>query len=301
MYLANDIDAPDSTLDIRGSYKTRKVRLFDDAGTQTAYMYSANPAWCILDLIIHRILKPHGLINEALTADEKAEIDFESFYEAAQYCAADPGDGNARFECHVAFTDQCTVQQALNQMLLTCRGYIIDRNGKIALFVDRPRSSVYTVTRDMIADGSLSFPKKDTRNLANSLIVKYPTLNQQRRRGEGLPDGRARMSGSGSPGRNRARDPGDSRYRQFTARQGAAAREVHARPLPEVRESGRAATTPSGDPECGQPFRPRSVLHVRGKFCQHCGACVGFERQGQSSHQRRRYMGQRRKVCPLGR
>ncbi len=174
--LPYDPNSPDLVLDIRGVYRTRKVRIFDSSGTQTSYEYSANPAWCTLDWLIDRMIKPHGLINEALTTAEKAQIDFSAFATEAAYCAADPGDGKARFESHVAITDQTDLLRALDQMLLTCRGYLIEHSGKIALYCDKARSSSFTANRINIAADSMTFPCKDVRALANQLNVKYRHL-----------------------------------------------------------------------------------------------------------------------------
>ncbi len=171
-----DPERPDLQLDIRGVYRTKKVRTFDSSGAQLTYAYSANPAWIILDLLVSRWLKPHGLINEALTDAEKALIDFPTFATAAAYCDADEGDGAARYEAHVAFTDQTNLASAINQVLMLMSGYLIDLNGKMALYCDTTRTSVLTIDRSAIAEGTLSFPRKDTRDLANKIRIKYRSL-----------------------------------------------------------------------------------------------------------------------------
>ena len=43
--LRRDPTAPGPEFDIRGIYRTARVRQFDLAGNQTAYAYSSNPAW----------------------------------------------------------------------------------------------------------------------------------------------------------------------------------------------------------------------------------------------------------------
>jgi hypothetical protein len=84
--LASDPTAPGPEFDVRGIFKTRRARLFDDAGSQTAYEYSANPAWELLDAYIAHKLKPYGAVNEALTDAENACIDFAAFYQDANEC-----------------------------------------------------------------------------------------------------------------------------------------------------------------------------------------------------------------------
>jgi hypothetical protein len=171
-----DAETPDVALDVRGIYRTKKVRTFDAYGAQVSYVYSANSAWVILDLLISRYLKPNGLVNAALTASDLARIDFPSFLAAANICAADPGEGAAWAEAHLAFTDQTNLSTALNQILMLMQGYLIDRNGKIALYCDVTRSSQFICDRTAIAENSLSHPRKDTRSLSNKIVVKYRSL-----------------------------------------------------------------------------------------------------------------------------
>ncbi|MFQ5817982.1 MAG: hypothetical protein ACE5H2_08515 [Terriglobia bacterium] len=175
--LKPDPTAPGPAYDIRGVYRTMKVRQFDSAGNQLAYSYSANPAWCILDLLIRRAYAPHQLAGETLTAAVKARINFAAFKTAADECDFDIGGGTKRFEAHVAFVDPTDLARALEQMLLLCRGYLIENAGKIALFIDQDRSSVASFTRDAIAAGSLQFAHKDLRSLANHYLLHFRALD----------------------------------------------------------------------------------------------------------------------------
>lgn len=175
--LKPDPGAPGPDYDIRGVYKTMKVRQFDSSGAQTAYSYSANPAWCILDLLIRRWIKPHQLPGETLAAAEKAKIDFAAFVQAATDCDFDIGGGVKRFECHVAFVDSTELGRALEQMLLLCRGYLIENVGKLGLYVDKSRASLSSFTRDDLAEGSLSFARKELRALANHYVLRFRSLS----------------------------------------------------------------------------------------------------------------------------
>ena len=175
--IKRDPEAPGPGFDIRAIYRTMKVRSFDATGNQLSYAYSTNPAWCILDLLIRRFLKPHGTANQALTSSQKAKIDFQTFVDAASFCDSDPGDGAARFETHVAFVQQTDLLRALEQMLLLCRGYLLERNGKFALFIDQARASEFTAGRDAFAAGSLALPRKDLRSLANKINIHFRVLD----------------------------------------------------------------------------------------------------------------------------
>lgn len=174
--LRPDPTAPGPAYDIRGIYRTLKVRQFDQAGNQTAYSYSANPAWCLLDLLIRRFLKPHQLAGEPLAATEKARIDFAAFKAAADDCDADVGGGVKRFEAHLAFVDSTDVGRALEQLLLLCRGYLLDQAGKLALFIDQDRASVASFSREELAAGSVQFVRKELRALANHYLIRYRAL-----------------------------------------------------------------------------------------------------------------------------
>lgn len=159
--LKPDPTAPGPEFDVRGIYRTMKVRQFDTAGNQTAYSYSANPAWCILDLLIRRFIKPHQLAGELLTAAEKARIDFAAFRAAADEGDFDLGGGTKRFEAHVAFVEATDLGRALEQLLLLCRGYLIENAGRIGLYIDKPRASLAAFTRDALARDSLHFARKE--------------------------------------------------------------------------------------------------------------------------------------------
>ncbi len=172
LHLAADPAAPSAEFDVRGIYKTRRVRLFDAAGNQTDYLWSANPAWQLLDAYISLYLKPRALINAALTAGEKARIDFAAFVQAAADCDADIGAGVKRFEGHVAFMQKTNLATIFETLLSLCRGYVLEEGGKLGLYIDKPRTSIFTLTADMIRDASFEIPAKDLRQVCNQVTLK---------------------------------------------------------------------------------------------------------------------------------
>ena len=174
--LPDDPAAPGPGFDVRGIYRTRRVRIFDADGKQTGYAYSANPAWQLLDAFIALHLKPHGLAKEALTTAEKARIDFAAFRSAARFCDADIGGGVKRFESHVAFLDTADLGSIFETLRALCRGYLLEQDGKLGLFIDQPRRSVFTFSTDHILTSSLELPAKPLRSLANRLIIKARDL-----------------------------------------------------------------------------------------------------------------------------
>jgi hypothetical protein len=171
-----DPGAPSANLDVLGDYRTTKVRIFDAAGNQTAYQFSKNPAWCILDAIIRTMLKPEGLLNAALNAAEKTRINFPSFVNAATYYATNLGQG-PRFDINVAFPNQILVTPLMEQLLLMCRSYIIEDAGQLYLFPDQARVSTFTLTADHYIPGTLQVDEKSIENSANHFVGAFNDLN----------------------------------------------------------------------------------------------------------------------------
>ena len=155
-----------------GVYRGLRVRQFDNAGNQTAYAWSANPAWCALDLLIRRYLKPHGLVNEALTAAEKARIDFQAFKDWADFCDETltiNGESVKRCECHVAFAEETDLLRALELILVTGRAYLLERLGKLAPFPDEPRNSILVLDADDLAPNSLTLTRRPLHCAAHAI------------------------------------------------------------------------------------------------------------------------------------
>jgi hypothetical protein len=133
-----------------GDFRCKRVRIFDNSGTQTAYQYSTNPAWIILDMLISRFIKRQATTNQALSATEKARIDFPAFVTAAADCDVDIGGGIKRFEAGFAISQQSKFSAPLGQVLNLFRGYVIEVDGQFSLRVDKARASTFTLTADHI-------------------------------------------------------------------------------------------------------------------------------------------------------
>lgn len=172
-----DAKAPSAELDWMGDYRGVKVRIFDAAGTQTSYAFSTNPAWIILDCIIRAALKKEALKGAALTAAEKARIDFASFKAAADYFDVDIGGGKKRAEASVYFTEKTTLAVALDQLKLISRSYIVEYDGQVHLFADQVKASTFTIDRNMVVAGSFEPSKKALRQAANRFVGQYNDLN----------------------------------------------------------------------------------------------------------------------------
>jgi hypothetical protein len=171
---------PGPEFDIRGIYRTARLRQFDAAGTQTAYAYSSNPAWVALDLLLRRFLFPQGLVGEALPQAVKDRIDFAAFKDWADFCDADlaiNGQVVNRFETHLAFVDSTDLLRALEWVLLQGRAYLLERNGKFAPVADEPRASLLTVGMDGLAIDSLQLGVRPLRTVANQYVFRFRALD----------------------------------------------------------------------------------------------------------------------------
>ncbi|MCZ6751317.1 MAG: phage tail protein [Acidobacteria bacterium] len=163
-----DVFAPGPEQIVRGIFKTRKVRFFNAGGAQTGTGYSDNPAWQIADLLT----VVRGLSD--------SRIDWASFVAAAADCDAlitIDGEQVKRFVSHVAFTEEVDFDQALQAILATCRGHLLDTEGTVKLRIDQARTSIFDFDMNNIIDGTFSAWWKDTRAVANRLELSFRDLD----------------------------------------------------------------------------------------------------------------------------
>jgi len=161
-----DAFAPSATPSVIGVYQTRQVRFFNSNGVLTGTGWSDNPAWHIADILT----TVRGLPD--------SRLDWPSFYNAAQYCAQqiDPYATGAlypRFVSNIAFTQTVSLDQALQALLSTCRGCLLDYGGLVSLRIDQPRSPVFDFTMDNIVWGTFQAYWQDTRATANRLVMTF--------------------------------------------------------------------------------------------------------------------------------
>ena len=164
----SDIEAPTSEFLVLGKYKTRKVRTYDASGVETGFLYSANPVWYVLDVL---------LLREPAT-----RINFATFAAEAAFCDAlitVNGVEVPRFESHVAFPRQTGLGQALQAILNTCRGYLFDDGGKVSIRIDAARAAAHTFTDaapSNIVDGSFRYWTRDIGAATNRLRLEFRDL-----------------------------------------------------------------------------------------------------------------------------
>ena len=159
--------------------RTMKCRIFDATGTQIDYRFTTNPVWHIVDSWLRRAIKPQWTIDAstgpaALTASEIGCFRWDIIAESAAYCDEIlTATGTPRFEGSYAFSAGTTLAAMHEQMLLCCRGYQREIAGKIAIFVDRPRSSGFTATGEMLIPGSFIADDTLLHKNANRYIATY--------------------------------------------------------------------------------------------------------------------------------
>jgi putative tail protein len=163
-----DVFSPTPGIEFQGVFRTRKVRIFDSLGNQIGFAYSDNPAWQIADLLT----QVRGLPD--------SRLDWASFAAAATYCTQPisvNGESVPRFVSHLAFTQEVDFDKALEALLATCRGCLLDAEGTIRLRIDQPRSPVFDFTMDNIVEGSFSAQWMDTRSTPNRLEISFRDLD----------------------------------------------------------------------------------------------------------------------------
>ncbi|HWF02653.1 MAG TPA: hypothetical protein VHA06_03150, partial [Candidatus Angelobacter sp.] len=180
-----DPAAPTATLDIIADLRGCKVRQFDAAGNQTGYAFSTNGAEQVLDVILRTMLKPewNPILASApggdLVAAEKARINFAAFADSVNWCNTVLASGQKRFESSLAFTQQTSVQDALNQLLAMSQLYITEAAGQIYICADKPRTSTFLLTSDHVLSGQTQFDKINLHGANNRFIGNFNDLNAQ--------------------------------------------------------------------------------------------------------------------------
>src|SRR5690349_19979614 len=128
-----DQGAPSASLEVLADYQAMRCRVFDNAGNQKAFQWTDTPAWWICDRIIRKVILREAKVNQPLVAAELARFDWQSFADAVSYYDADIVGGIKRFSDGgvIVLDASLTEDRVLEQLLLMCRSYILERNGKI--------------------------------------------------------------------------------------------------------------------------------------------------------------------------
>ncbi|MCU1307114.1 MAG: hypothetical protein JWN45_1809 [Acidobacteriaceae bacterium] len=175
-----DPQAPGPELTWLGHYRATKCRIFDAAGNQTAYQFTTVPAWISLDLLINTAIKPDALINEALTAAEKTRIDFPSIVDTAAYHSDVLASGVKRWEASVWFAQRTLLADALTQLMMISRSYMLEHKGKILMYPHKPKASSFIATAKHVLPNGFQHLKSDLRGAPNRLVATYRDLTPKK-------------------------------------------------------------------------------------------------------------------------
>lgn len=176
---APDPGAPGPELEVLGDYEASLVRIFDNAGVQTSFAFSQNWVWCALHYLLETLVMREARVNQPLTVEQKALFDFGLLKTAADYADFDIGGGVKRFSDGglVWIQDGLTADRAAEQLLLMCRSYLGERNGKIFIMERKDEASSFTLTLDDIEPGSFVVEDGVEEGAYNQIIPVFRDLN----------------------------------------------------------------------------------------------------------------------------
>jgi hypothetical protein len=162
-------------------WRALKCRIFDDEGNQTGYAFTTNPAWHIVDVYLRRKVMPdYGLDlsagPDAISSAVQNRFDWGSIYQTAQICDRILANGRRQFTGNYTFAQQTSLQAIAEQMLLCCRSFKTEYDGKIGLRCDAARPSVFTFSRAHILPGSWEAGDRNVHKSANRYIANFRDL-----------------------------------------------------------------------------------------------------------------------------
>lgn len=166
-YLALSITAgtkvANNYMDVSAVLKGKSVRIYSSTTTYTT-AYSNNPIWCILDFLTCE--NGCGLSHD--------DIDMQTFIDSATYCDAQiPPENEKRYTLNLILDTRKTRQDWLNEMLITCRGFLVYRGNKIGVIIEKNESSVQSFTQDDIIADSEVFWTTPKEQRADIFKVRY--------------------------------------------------------------------------------------------------------------------------------
>lgn len=170
-------DRPDK---LRGRYKGRKTFDFDSVGTQLASSYSVNPARVATDRIL--AYYEHKTPNDTALAMRKLQekVDWESWQFWRQVNAGLISWFNGtttvdipRFECHIVFTQDLILADALDQICATAGTRWQDDGERIVFVPPLENAPIHHFDESNIITGSLRIEPRDLRERPNYFITEF--------------------------------------------------------------------------------------------------------------------------------
>jgi hypothetical protein len=174
-----DVSSNFADIDPIGLWRALRVRIFDATGAMTAYAFTTNPAWQMLDVLLRMRLYPEYKLDlnngpDDLTSAVRSMIDFAAFADAAAWYDAINDQGRKNYEGSWLFSNPTSLQGLLTPMMQSCRSYMLETGGVYGLRYDASRASVFTVSRRNM----LSFSAEDTplHTAPNKIVTQFRDL-----------------------------------------------------------------------------------------------------------------------------
>lgn len=155
---------PNITAIVRGQ------RVYDPR--DLTWKHTANPALCVRDYLLS---ERYGLGAAA------AEIDEQSFIDAANHCEEITSEGNTRYTCNGFIVTDRPRAQNLADLLSSCRGNLVYQGGKFRLVIHRVTTPTSFELDESNIIGDWSFRRAGTQDTANEVKVSFidPSHNYQ--------------------------------------------------------------------------------------------------------------------------
>lgn len=176
-------DRPDK---LRGRYKGRRVNIYDSSGNvTTANVYSTNPAYIAVDRI--RAYYEHKFRDNIALAQSKLleRVDWESLAAWATFNATliswDNGTSVVnipRFECHIAFTGELTLADALDLICASCGAQWQYDGERFVFITPADQTPIHHFNESNIVGAPVAEPR-DLRNQPNVFVAKYRDLDDE--------------------------------------------------------------------------------------------------------------------------
>jgi hypothetical protein len=181
--IANAEQRPDK---LKALIKGRRVNTYDGSGNITATnVYSVNPAYIAVDRI--RAYYEHKYRNDIALAQRKLldKVDWESLAAWAQFNATNISwdDGTTvrsipRFECHIAFTSDLTLADALDQITASCGAWWQDDGERIIFIPPSDQTPIHHFDESNIVGDPRAEPR-DLRDRPNVFVAKFRDLDDE--------------------------------------------------------------------------------------------------------------------------
>lgn len=144
--------------------------VLDWDGVSYVTKWSANPVWCLMDLLLNT---RYGLGNFI----DSNSIDLTSFLAMAKYCEEKVPDGNGgyekRYNLNIVLDSSMRAFDMILQVASAFRGLVFYSNGTIKLKIDKPEVAVQTFGMGNITRGTFMQTWLSLKQRYNVIEVQY--------------------------------------------------------------------------------------------------------------------------------